>query len=137
MKTANAGSFKVGDEPWNKGKLGWSASGTEKTRWVKGQPGRNWKPVGSISIRADKNKTLRRFVKVAEPNLWQLYAVHIWEQANGKVPDGKVLHHVDHDALNDVLSNLTPLTRAEHLAVHRQPRLFKDEAPKAKQEALL
>jgi hypothetical protein len=137
MKTANDGSFKNGGTPWNKGKKGWAASGTERTRFVKGQPGRNWKPVGSISIRADKNKTLRRFIKVSEPNVWQLYAIYIWGQVNGKVPAGKVLHHIDHDALHDELSNLVPLTRSEHLAVHRQPRLFKDEPPKPKQEALL
>lgn len=42
----------------------------------------------------------------------------IWEQANGKVPKGYVVHHIDEDKHNNELSNLQMMTRKEHLALH-------------------
>ena len=117
--TPNVTAFKPGMVPWNKGLKGWSALGTEKTQFKKGQPGRNWVPVGTIRIRLEKRRTKRRFIKVREPNVWTLVAVKLWEEAYGPVPRGCVVHHIDRDTVNDTLSNLCLLTRAAHLKEHR------------------
>lgn len=81
----------------------------------------NWLPVGSEQVRQRKNRDehARMFVKVAEPNVWKLRAVIVWESVNGKVPRGSVVHHVNRDALDDRLENLLLLSRAAHLAEHR------------------
>lgn len=44
----------------------------------------------------------------------------VWEQANGPIPDGYVVHHVDHDKRNNALSNLELMTCAEHAQHHNQ-----------------
>ena len=44
--------------------------------------------------------------------------VAVWEKHNGPVPAGYVVHHVDHDPLNNELSNLQIMSRAEHQVHH-------------------
>jgi hypothetical protein len=102
-----------------------------KTEFRKGQPAPNHLPVGSETIRRQAGTgTLRGWVKIAEPNIWQPRAVYVWEQANGKVPEGLVVHHIDHNALNDAIENLELKTRKEHVDEHRKELL---EARKLKQ----
>lgn len=43
---------------------------------------------------------------------------HVWEQANGPIPDGYEVHHKDHDRFNNELSNLELMTAAAHRAHH-------------------
>lgn len=38
----------------------------------------------------------------------------IWENANGPIPEGMHIAHLDHDASNNELSNLKPMTPYEH-----------------------
>jgi len=42
----------------------------------------------------------------------------IWEEANGPLPDGCVIHHIDGDPFNNELANLECLTPSEHLRKH-------------------
>lgn len=42
----------------------------------------------------------------------------VWEQANGPIPDGYIVHHIDEDKMNNVLSNLQLVTHAEHSKIH-------------------
>src|SRR5699024_6135272 len=44
------GWFNKGQEPWNKGKKGWVAPGSERTQFKKGQIPANYRPVGSERI---------------------------------------------------------------------------------------
>lgn len=44
--------------------------------------------------------------------------VAIWEAANGKVPDGYEIHHVDRNKDNNALENLQCLSIAEHRRLH-------------------
>ena len=133
----NQTSFKKGTVPWNKGKKG--IRNSPATEFKKGQRGRNWLPVGSMSIRKDKNSASRRFIKISEPNIWKLFAVCVWEAEHGAIPRGLVLHHIDGDSLNDAVQNLCVLTRAAHITIHRLDlSRGKLERPKpAKQESFL
>lgn len=113
----NSGSFKDGHATWNKGLKGLHHS--PETEWKKGQPSDKKMPVGSVTIRHRKReKHPRAFIKIAEPSVWVYRARYVWEQANGPIPRGLVLHHRDRDPLNDALDNLVLLTRAEHAAEH-------------------
>ena len=48
------------------------------------------------------------------------YQAHrrVWEQANGPIPEGLIVHHVNHDKRDNRLVNLALMTRAEHSAHH-------------------
>lgn len=89
------------------------------------RPGRrthNRLPVGAVTIRRRPSRPTekpRAWVKVAEPNVWKPRAVVVWEAANGPVPKGHVVHHVDRNRLNEDLANLELESRAAHLQEHR------------------
>lgn len=102
---------------WNKGIRGIHQS--PSTEWKKGCTARNKMPVGSETIRKDKgNGAPRVYRKVADPNVWRLRAVIVWEELNGPVPKGRVIHHRDRNSLNDDPKNLQCLTRSEHASEH-------------------
>lgn len=119
----NRGVFQPKQEPWNKGMKGIHLS--PKSEFVKGRRSNRTLPVGSVTIRTNNRDASkqRAYVKIAEPNIWKLRALVVWETANGQVPKGMVLHHVDKNPLNDTIDNLVILTRAEHIRVHRQDLL--------------
>lgn len=48
--------------------------------------------------------------------------VYIWEKANGAVPDGYDIHHIDHDKDNNSLENLECIPRKKHHADHMRER---------------
>jgi hypothetical protein len=43
----------------------------------------------------------------------------LWEEANGTVPAGMVVHHKNRDTLDDALTNLELESRSAHLREHR------------------
>ena len=89
------------------------------TEFRRGHRPSNRLPVGSVTIRTrTRDEGPRAWVKVAEPNSWRPRAVVAWEKANGAVPAGRVIHHVDRDTLNDDPTNLVALTRSEHAREH-------------------
>ena len=106
-----------GGEPWNKGMKGIRLS--PKTEFKKGMVSDKRAPVGEVRERKAKGGVVRAFVKVAEPNVWQVRAKVVWEQHNGPLPRGYVIHHKDRNPLNDDLENLQAMTRAEHIEEHR------------------
>lgn len=50
------------------------------------------------------------------------HSVHkrTWEEANGPVPDGYIVHHVNHDKRDNRLENLVLMTHQEHSEHHNQ-----------------
>lgn len=109
--------FKAGDEPWNKGMKGIHLS--PATQWKKGCESNRKLPLGSVTIRhRRREKSPRAFVKIAEPSVWRERAKVVWEEANGPIPRGMVIHHIDRDPLNDALGNLQAMTRREHALEH-------------------
>lgn len=113
IKVVNKGWFKPGDPSYNKGRKGIHPS--RKTEFKKGNFPGNGKPVGSIYL----NSVGRYDVKVAHPNMWRRRAHVVWELNHGPIPKGMLVHHIDHNSLNDDISNLTLLSRAEHLLIHK------------------
>lgn len=42
----------------------------------------------------------------------------VWEQANGPIPKGCVIHHIDGDYRHNELANLACMTRTAHTNLH-------------------
>lgn len=89
------------------------------TEFKPGQVPYNYVPVGTVRHRTHKGDDPRAWVKVAEPNVWRMRAMVVWEQANGPIPARSIIHHINRDKLDDSLGNLECLSRADHLAEHR------------------
>lgn len=114
----NSTSFKPGLIPWNKGLTGIHLS--PETEFRPGDKNIHDAPIGTVTIRKDKNGALRRFIKLeAYPVPWVEFARVVWSNHHGLIPDGMVVHHRDRDTLNDEIENLELLGRGEHLAEHR------------------
>ena len=47
---------------------------------------------------------------------------YIWTQANGVIPDGMVIHHIDENPANNDLSNLEVMLKSEHQRLHATGR---------------
>lgn len=52
---------------------------------------------------------------------------YIWEKEFGKIPAGKILHHIDGNKLNNNLYNLKLLDRSEHTKLHWKQKQLRGE----------
>ena len=52
---------------------------------------------------------------------WRYRSRVIWAAANGPIPRGYVIHHINENPLDDRLENLQMLTNAEHMRLHATP----------------
>lgn len=114
------GQFHKKSKPWNKGTKGLMKPNSG--RFKPGDVPVNKCELGATKVRPDKQGKPRTWVKVAEngtPYDWKLRPVVVWEEDNGPLPSSLLIHHRDRDALNDDLTNLEALTRAQHLLEHR------------------
>ena len=114
--------FPKGMTPWNKNKKGIHLS--PKNEFKKGIIPKNKCTVGTVKIKTHKReKQPRAWIKVADPNVWKMRSVFVWESHFGPVPKGLLIHHRDRNPLNDDIVNLSAMTRAAHLIEH-QPELL-------------
>lgn len=114
----NTTSFKKGHIPWNKGVKG--IHNSLLTEFKKGCKSLNKKEVGTITIRTHR-KEKRQWIKVSEPNTWEVYAVYLWKKYNNKeIPKGYIIHHKNKNKLDDRIENLELLSRKEHINIHRK-----------------
>lgn len=42
----------------------------------------------------------------------------VWAEANGPIPDGFHVHHIDEDRSNNAIENLALVSKAEHRRIH-------------------
>lgn len=117
------GQFKKGRKPFNKGKK-WSdymsEEGQEKVRknlFKKGNITYNTRPVGDERIDAKDHYV---YIKIAEPNKWQLKHRYIYKQKYGKIPKGYNLIFADGNKYNFDLDNLILVSNAELLIMNRR-----------------
>jgi hypothetical protein len=107
--------FQKGGVPQNKGRKGYHALGSEKGWFRKGNRPINHKPVGTEVIQGYGYT----WVKVDEPNVWMQKHRLIWEEENGKVPEGSIVTFLDGNKQNITLENLALITKAESLELTR------------------
>lgn len=123
--------FSKGHIPDNKGKKMPKSTydKVRRTMFHKGQPPKNYKPVGSE--RTDKEGY--RWRKVADPNKWRLIHRMVWEEANGPIPPGHNIQFRDHNPQNCALDNLYIITKAEQLKTQNS---FMAKYPKELQDVI-
>jgi len=113
--------FKKGRTPWNKGTVG--VMKPNSGSFKKGQQAGNWLLVGTEVVRyRTREGRERTWVKVTDNGNvrdWKLRSVATWEEHNGPLEQGLIIHHIDSDAMNDHIDNLVVVDRAGHLAIHR------------------
>lgn len=73
------------------------------------KPGQQPRPIGHTH-----RKGRYTLIKVAQPDVWELLHVNIWEQANGPVPEGMIVTARDGNIGNTDLANLCLRTHAEN-----------------------
>jgi len=118
----NNHQFKKGHKPWNKGQRGISYPGSVATQFkkggIRGKAARNYRPVGSLTIRKAKGNQYS-YIKIRDDGPLQKrcipLATYRWQQANGPVPKGMFVVHKDGDTLNDDPSNLVAVDRRGHI----------------------
>ena len=138
LNTGFTGRFQKGDIPFNKGKSqkdymsAESIEKTKKTRFKKGQSPINWRPVGSERITKDGYTE----IKIAEPNVWKLKHLVVWEKENGPIPKGHALVFADGNKENLDINNLMLISR-EKLLIMNTNELIKKDAELTKTGVLI
>ena len=116
MLTKSASS--KGRIPWNKGLKGTHFS--PKTEFKKGSTPVNKLPLGSMTVRTRRRSGSkpRKFMKVAEPNIWRLQCRLVWESRYGCLRRDDVIHHINGNTLDDRLENIIAIPRSDHPRYH-------------------
>lgn len=122
-KGENRSFFKSGHVPVNKGKK-MSREQRKKckdTFFKKGNMPQNHTHVGDIRKRERKNRFKSdgtncryQWIKIAEPNKWELLHRHIWKKHHGAIPKSKIIVFIDNNPDSCVIENLEAITRKEH-----------------------
>lgn len=121
LNSGLTGRFEKGNVPPNKGRKGWYPPGCEKGWFPKGHVSIQY-PVGTERLRSDGYV----WVKIAEPNKWDVKQRVVWEKHNGTIPDGAVITFLDGDRTNADLSNLAMITNEVNLQLQRNNLRFDD-----------
>ncbi|SHO50112.1 HNH endonuclease signature motif containing protein [Anaerocolumna xylanovorans] len=116
------GRFKKGHIPINGFTSDNLPPGGFKYRFKKGQKCKNHRPVGSERVSVDGYVE----IKVEEPNVWRLKQHVVWEQHNGKVPEGTKLIFLDGNKENVTIGNLEVVTNDEMLEMNRNGLRYDD-----------
>jgi hypothetical protein len=136
IKSGRTGGFPKGLVPWNKGKKGWKAPGSERTWFKKGNRPHSWVPVGSERITIDGYME----VKIQEGKFqknWKGKHILIWEQHHGRpVTPGHAVIFGDGNNRNFDPENLLLVSRAQ-LARMNQLGLIKNDAKLTKTGVLI
>lgn len=119
-KKENPGCFKKGLTPWNKGRP-MSSETWEKikdTTFKKGNKTWNTRPVGSERVEVDGYV----YVKIEEPNTWELKHRVVWEKHNGKLEEGVNVVFLDGNRQNCSIENLRAVSRRHCATMSKKQR---------------
>lgn len=122
LNTGLTGRFPKGNVPFNKGKKGECAAGSEKGWFQKGCAPQNHRAVGSERVNVDGYVE----IKVAEPNKWRLKHRIAWEAENGKIPEGKCVLFLNGEKTDVRLCNLVLVDRRVHMRMNQTGLRFKN-----------
>lgn len=86
-----------------------------RTMFKRGHRPKNYRPVGSERISVDGYVE----IKIMDPNVWKLKHRVIWEEHNGKIPNGMILIFKDNNPLNISLDNLLIISRGENAELNK------------------
>lgn len=111
-----SGQFTKGHVSANKGRKGYCPPGSEKGWFQKGHVPHNHLKLGTEII--DINGYHK--IKIGEPNVWKFKHIIIWEEHNGKAPEGYNIIFADGNKDNCDISNLMCITRAENAIMNNQ-----------------
>ena len=117
------GRFKKGNVPFNKGKKGWSAPGTERTRFKKRHLPANTKPISYERITKDGYIEVKIKMRPSHPGCndnFKLKHRLVWEEAHGPIPKGCNIIFLDGNRQNCDIENLAIVTKAEHQQMTRR-----------------
>lgn len=124
-KVGKAHRFAKGHQTWNKGTHFVAGGRSAETRFKKGDKPHTWNPVGSERI--TREGILERKISDTGITRHDYKPVHVmlWEEANGKVPKGRIVIFKDKNRQNFALENLECISRAENMkrnSYHNYPK---------------
>lgn len=113
--TGRTGHFNTGQTSWNKGKKMPYNANSARTQFRKGQPPHNAQQLGHERI--SKEGYVEVSIDETNPHTgserrYVLKHKHLWEKANGPVPQGMCLKCIDGDKTNTATSNWELVPRA-------------------------
>lgn len=124
-KRINAGQFKRGEHPWNKG-LHYDVGGNSaRTRFKPGNRPHTWQPIGHVRLTKDGYLQRKTADTGYTPRDYVFIHHLVWRMHGNTVPPGHALVFRDGDKLNVDINNLELVTRAELMSrntVHRYPK---------------
>ena len=85
-----------------------------KTLYAQGLKPHNWK--------SGRWYDKRGYTRVVTDNGYTYEHRKIWESINGSIPEGYVIHHVNHNTCDNNPANIVAVSRADHVRLHK-PRL--------------
>lgn len=112
--TGRTGCFARGQKPHNKGKP-FNPAGSEKGRFRKGRLPHNTRHLGHERVNTDGYIEISIDERNPHTGFERRYVLkhrHLWEQANGPVPEGHCLKSLDGDKLNTDPANWKAIPRA-------------------------
>ncbi len=125
LKCGLTGYFIPGHVPANKGEKGKCHPNARQTQFKKGSKPHNTLPVGSEVVRTDGyHKT-----KIAEPNVWKLTHLLVWEKTYGKIPEGMLIEFKDGNRGNTNPDNLMMVSKKEHVEMNRNNCALRSQMP--------
>jgi hypothetical protein len=110
------GRFEKGHVPVNPFKPGECPPNSKATQFKKGNIPINHREVGSERVNVDGYIE----IKISEPNVWRMKHNVVWEEHNGKIPEGHKIIFLDRNPLNCDISNLEIVSNAVLLEMNRR-----------------
>lgn len=113
--------FQPGQPGWNKG-LQLGSDWCKATQFKPGQRPRNHLPIGSLRVQSSGYLQIKLTDTGYPPRDWVMYHRHVWEQAHGPIPAGRLVVFCDGrqrvEPAEITLDVLECVTRQEHMRRH-------------------